>query len=201
MAKADLSITCIQCGNISEGNFKRCLKCRIYNNDAAIKVRARRDANGLCKICGQPREEKAIKSCFNCRIKRNIKKNRNIQEAKKNNNCYRCFKYKSINTNSNKCRMCYFKETARSNGFKSKDWKLLEELLEKQNYRCYYTGDALILGVNTSLEHRNPKLRFPEQVSNLDNVVWCCLDVNLAKRDKTEKEFFEMCNKVVKNFG
>jgi 5-methylcytosine-specific restriction endonuclease McrA len=68
-------------------------------------------------------------------------------------------------------------------------WEGLRDKLIAQNYRCAYTGKALILGVNASVDHILPVARFPQLISDLHNIEWVDLQVNQMKRDLTRDEF------------
>ena len=75
----------------------------------------------------------------------------------------------------------------------------LWELFQKQDGKCYYTGEELTLST------RNTKGGMTASVDRLDsskgyledNVVWCHKDVNIMKMDKSEQEFYELCQKGV----
>ena len=77
--------------------------------------------------------------------------------------------------------------------------KKLEEKLISQNYRCPYTNEILIPGINCHLDHIYPKHRFPELSSDINNVEWVSEKVNLAKRVMTKKEFIDFCKTVCQN--
>lgn len=79
-------------------------------------------------------------------------------------------------------------------------YEFLIELLNAQNFLCYYSKQLLELKKNTnacaSLDRIDSKKGYTK-----DNVRWSCLRVNLAKNDMSEIEFLEMCKDVVKNFN
>lgn len=67
--------------------------------------------------------------------------------------------------------------------------------LEKQEYRCYYTGIPLEL---TAPKHLVPSI---DRIDNSKgyksgNVVFCLWCVNKAKNDMTVEQFLEMCKSV-----
>lgn len=83
-------------------------------------------------------------------------------------------------------------------GVRSKDVALrLLEKLEKQDFICPYTGDKLVLGLNAQIDHINPRSRFPELISNLENLEWVSKRANLAKGDMTKEEFIEFCRLII----
>lgn len=95
------------------------------------------------------------------------------------------------------CEYHWFQQAAWRNHFRSKgDGEKSKALLEKQNYECAYTGKKLVLGVNASLDHKNPRSRFPDQRHLWENVEWVDIDVNRAKRSLTKEEFLDLCRLV-----
>lgn len=72
--------------------------------------------------------------------------------------------------------------------------KLLEELLEKQNWKCYYTGEFLILGKNTSIEHKIPISRGGE--NKIENLAFVIPLVNFWKGRRTEQEFLNLVRRI-----
>jgi hypothetical protein len=76
-------------------------------------------------------------------------------------------------------------------GFKTTDWQLAKELLIKQGFKCPYTGVPLTPGVNASIDHKNPKSRFPDQRSDWKNVEWVDWKINSMKTFFTKEEFLK----------
>lgn len=78
--------------------------------------------------------------------------------------------------------------------------QLLEQL-QKQEYKCYYTGISL----NTEPEFGKGPKNMSVSLDRLDsaksyepgNVVFCLWKINKAKSKLTEQEFLEMCQNVV----
>lgn len=77
--------------------------------------------------------------------------------------------------------------------------KLLKNKMEKQNYRCPYTNELLIPGLNCHVDHIKPRSRFPELIHNIDNLEWVLDKVNMAKRNMTKEEFIEFCKIIANN--
>lgn len=115
--------------------------------------------------------------------------------------CHSCSN-KALST-TRYCLRCWIKDCVRKTlGVKQKDEKerltdLLYQKLKKQNHRCVYTGRVLIAGVNLSLDHILPKSQFANLNTNLDNLVWVDLSVNVAKNKLLPKDFLSMCEDVV----
>jgi hypothetical protein len=80
----------------------------------------------------------------------------------------------------------------------------LETILAKlhaQRYKCYYSGLPIILGATASLDHRNPRVRFPDEWSDPNNIVWVHKIINRMKTDMTHTEFVDMCTTISQRFS
>jgi hypothetical protein len=75
----------------------------------------------------------------------------------------------------------------------------LWDLFQKQEGRCYYTGDIITLAT------RNTKGGMSASLDRIDsskgyfagNVVWSHKDINIMKMNKSKQEFYELCQKVI----
>lgn len=74
----------------------------------------------------------------------------------------------------------------------------LTEQLEKQEYRCYYSGIPLRLD---SPKHLVPSIDRLDNCKGYEpgNVVFCLWCINKAKNDMTLNDFMEMCKSIVRN--
>lgn len=106
-------------------------------------------------------------------------------------------------TTTRYCLKCWIKDCVRKTlGIKDKQKKehlanLLLVKLQRQNHECVYTGRKLVAGVNLSLDHILPKSSFPDSATDLTNLVWVDLSVNVAKSNLLPKDFLTMCEDVV----
>ncbi len=74
--------------------------------------------------------------------------------------------------------------------------EFIRELYEKQNGKCYYTGEALVYNNSTgkplpnsmSLDKMTPSKGYAK-----DNMVLCTFFTNTAKQDLTKEEFLAQC--------
>lgn len=99
------------------------------------------------------------------------------------------------------CERHWFQQAAWRNGVGGNGaWKKAKELLERQNYTCPYTGERLVIGKNASLDHKNPRSRFKDQVHLWENIEWVDLEVNRAKRALTKSEFIDLCRLIARRF-
>ena len=115
-------------------------------------------------------------------------------ENKKNGTCYECGDKRLPNTNY--CSKHFYKNTSKHALRTVKYWKELKKKFEEQNARCFYTGDVLIHGINSSIDHIVPKSSNKENVYAINNLVWCTREVNLAKRHTSLENFIALCKKL-----
>jgi hypothetical protein len=101
------------------------------------------------------------------------------------------------------CLQCWIRDCVRKNlGIKDKETKehytgVLLVKLKKQNHLCVYTAKNLIAGVNLSLDHILPVVQFPELKTDVENLVWVDLSVNVAKHKLLPTQFRQMCEDVI----
>lgn len=82
----------------------------------------------------------------------------------------------------------------------------LDELYEKQNGKCYYTGEELILpatyqffatmdrnSFNVSIDRKDSSFGYSKE-----NCVLCIKDVNIAKQNLSVSDFIQLCKEVTK---
>jgi 5-methylcytosine-specific restriction endonuclease McrA len=69
--------------------------------------------------------------------------------------------------------------------------KIVEGMYYKllQTPKCLYTGETLLPGQNTHLDHKIPKVRNPKIALDIDNLQWVSNTYNRAKQDMTDEEF------------
>lgn len=134
-----------------------------------------------------------------------VKNNRKRENASKRQNrlnklaqgkCGHCSQPRLENSKTF-CEVCYFRDISTKHLGTRTRWQELKAKLEQQNYKCFYTGEALTLGINTSIDHLNPRSKFKEEVSDIKNLVWCTNEVNRMKTDNTYKDFLLKCNLIL----
>lgn len=133
--------------------------------------------------------------CYRLRMSRNW-----MNENRAKGLCYAC-KTPPIKGGSSWCEKHWLTQLAWRSGLRGRgSWEQLKRLLIKQNRRCPYTGIKLIIGVNASIDHINPRALYPNLVGKINNLEWVDEDVNRAKRMMSRKEFVSMCRKVARRF-
>lgn len=198
---------CRKCGRVPprEG-AKNCEACLVKINAYTRKHARKRMANKLCLACKKPSGGAA--RCEECKVK-SYKARTALQAKRKAEGLCRECPEKAILVDrsavqhqpggprsSDYCRTCYLKLLAGNVLGSRTRWQELVDILNRADWRCAYTGEELILGVNLSLDHINPICRFPEQKHDASNVEPVTLEVNLMKRHMTKKEFLDLIRRI-----
>ena len=71
---------------------------------------------------------------------------------------------------------------------------LLRKIWMKQKGLCVYTGDVLVPGVNTALDHIMPRSRGGDESE--ENLQFIRSDVNRMKHNMTDAEFRAACRRI-----
>ena len=95
------------------------------------------------------------------------------------------------------CEKCYLKQKSVQQLGNVHFWKELKLLLEQQQYKCPYTGNDLILGLNTSLDHIVSKKLDNSKAKDLNNIQWVDFQVNMAKGHLTHQQFIDFCKQII----
>lgn len=143
-----------------------------------------------CKFCGDddPNNfyENSHSICKSCQVK-------NKKEQRKN-------RMSDIIT----CLYTHGKrsKTAENKGGFQLSKQDIEDILEKQNYKCYYTGIEFdrILDDTNKLTHPTLDRIDSSKGYTKENVVICTWWSNISKNDLSKEDFIEMCKKVANNF-
>jgi hypothetical protein len=193
---------CIRCGqDLSQDiTILLCTECAEERRQKDLARVAKRKEQGLCFACGiVPVTDKAM--CESCAEKditrhRQMRKRRNVQGV-----CAECGLPSLPPFTRNEgyclCEVCYLQKVSRIRLRTRKHWTVLRQKLIEQEYRCAYTGELLILGVNDSLEHICPAQRYPELARDPMNTEWVTREVNEMKRDRTPDEFLTLIRRIL----
>lgn len=184
---------CIECGKErNHTSIIYCQECRTKNTKRSngLKKKKIKENINICKYCLKDCGQRV---CDTCKAKQIEYRRKRRAEFISNGKCDIC----GGNTiNGKKCHKHYL-QAASQTAFGTKNhWEYLFELLKKQDFKCWYSGIPLVLGFNTSIEHKN-SLAKNSNAKTIDNVVWADLQVNLCKRDLSASEFINLCKQVV----
>lgn len=188
---------CARCAVPVELGAINCDECRAKNNVYEKARREKRKAGGNCPICNKPRDTDLLR-CMRCTVRGRQHERERRERARKADLCHTCAKRPMLpgldkTSLYPRCEVCYMKGLASDYLGTTKRWRELKDLFEAQGGKCPYTGVDLILGFNDSLDHKNPRARFPDQMHDIANLEWVCLSANFMKRNKTREEFLEFC--------
>lgn len=208
---------CKYCGKSFKDNTRN--KNKVYCSNKCYTstkmLRQKKETiSKVCKICNTefyPNSNRQVCCSTKCskindkHNNKNTQKNRDkigaIRSMKKkrlnnetNGVCYECGNICLVNTKY--CEIHYYKMLSSKAMGSQKYWKQLKQKFEEQNGRCFYTGDILTHGINSSIDHIVPKSSNEENVYTIDNLVWCTREVNLAKRHTSLENFITLCKKV-----
>lgn len=190
---------CVRCGSPA-APFARCKSCREYANELAKQRRDKRSADGVCCKCGG--KVSGRKTCANCLLPARRFHRTVLVRRMEAGLCTQCGRLPPMSVVSDTtpyrqlCQTCYIKRKASSSLGSEKHWETLLAILERQDWRCKYTGEPLILGVNASVDHIQSRARFPELSDDPTNIEWTTLVINQVKRDLTPKEFLLLVKQV-----
>jgi hypothetical protein len=176
-------------------------------NHPKIKKRqaARRDVlkeQGLCSRCAVMPRRPSKTTCGPCGAKANGYTQQAIRERLSQGLCIRCGNapirpaVQQAGLHQRVCQTCYLRKVSRKRLSTERYWKAIYQKLLAQQQVCAYTGDAIVLGVNDSLDHILPALRFPEHRHDPTNVEWVTRKVNEMKRDRTPEEFLTLISTI-----
>ena len=98
--------------------------------------------------------------------------------------------------NSKTCEKHYLQDLSRRHLGTTTKWEDLRHLLEKQNYKCIYSGDELILSDNASIDHILPLSENPDLNCDIDNLQWITRQINLIKLNLSEEDFLNIIKKI-----
>ena len=98
-----------------------------------------------------------------------------------------------------RCRRCLIRNLARVHLGSTSKAHVLENMLQKQSYRCPYSGLPLEVGGNASIDHIIAKSVRPDLRYEPSNLQWVDVDVNRMKSDKTHEEFIALIERIYRH--
>lgn len=197
-------IPCIQCKRL----FKQKTKWQQYCSPECrrvFKLKPKIHKERPCVICGKVFTQRTYRHAYcskGCNVHSSLAASRRFREKNRNSGaCLNCGKPK-MKFSSRLCFDCWIKKAVKCAGAHDREaWTKAKHLLVGiQKFTCPYTGRKLIPGVNTSLDHKNPKSRFKKQAGDVDNFEWVDTDVNTAKLAMMKDEFIALCKLVASRF-
>ena len=156
-------------------------------SEKSLQVRKRRLEKRQCVSCGSKLLDTKRQRCNKC-LKKQVSAYKALRDRRRKLNlCLRCGKQATVRSKEKLCDICWFKEIAMHRTKSVKNWIFIKQLLEKQNYKCFYTHKNLIIGKNASLDHIIPIAK--GGIHDITNLQWVDKDINEMKNDFTHSEF------------
>lgn len=176
---------------------KKITKSSRYQLKYQRNLRNKLKARGLCLYCCQPLKDKdkAYVRCSSCRAKVTKARLDKIRKLRMQGLCI-CGKPIKVRRKDGMCKDCWFKNIAKNRTGSRKNWLAIKKLLEKQNYRCIYTGKKLIIGKNASLDHIIPTSKDGD--NSIENLQWLDLQINVMKNNMSHQEFISTIKLILK---
>lgn len=112
--------------------------------------------------------------------------------------CAKCSN-KSIK-NKSLCINCWYRKVSLGNLGTQKYWKNLQELANKQKYKCIYTDELLVPGSNMSLDHIKSRKDRPDLINDITNVQWITQQMNQIKNELSHDNFIKLCKCIAERF-
>jgi transposase-like protein len=179
---------------------KRCWSCKQFCGlDQFHKNKASHDGvSNTCKPCAKARvQEWANKNRVHIRKKQMDWRGK----RKESGLCGNCNSQVMPGSRVRQCEKHWYGTVACGRLGDSLLWPQLREMAERQQFRCVYTGETLVPGVNMSLDHIMPTSRFPHLAGEITNVQWVTKKINVMKGARTHDEFVALCRLIANTFG
>lgn len=159
-----------------------------------------RQENNKCTYCGNDRDRKGV-LCVKCADKSRGAIKAKHEKRMASGFCRVCGKEPFLTRpdgtrRSELCERCYLVNMAGKHLGSYLKWQILLDKLYRLDWRCFYTGEKLVMGENLSFDHLDPISRFPEKKNDATNIQPCSLAINLMKREMTMEEFIATCRVV-----
>jgi hypothetical protein len=177
---------CYRCAKPADKTL--CPECSKKQKAQDEAKRKERKEKGMCLMCGEKLKPKDSKTCIAC-----LRKKRERERKRKEMGlCAKCGKVDA--SCGTLCETCYFKAVSNRHFKTCKKWEEIKELLESQKMKCPYSKRDLIVGSNTSLDHKIPKSR--GGTDDKSNLQWVYLPINTMKLNMMEDEFLGLIKEI-----
>lgn len=176
---------CVNCGYaFSSDEHKKCLDDKNRRDRLSIK---KLKENNCCLRCECPFESIEHKKC--------LEEVRSKRKATVKGGYCRSHPSQQLYPNLKSCLACWFANKAGNTlGSQGKFKTSIKDLIEKQNWKCTYTGELLIPGINASLDHIIPVSKGGK--NKISNIQWITLQMNNMKTNMSHNEFILMCDRI-----
>ena len=158
---------------------------------ASAKFKSKQITKGLCTGCGRPRLcETRCQLCDDCARALSEWAKSRTKQHREEGLCIKC-NHSRAEFSRSYCQKHWFERTSANRTGTTKNGPAIQDILQKQEYKCAYTGIPLKLGYNAQLDHKTPvALGGTNELSNLH---WIDKEINLMKGKHTHKGFMKLC--------
>ena len=153
----------------------------------------RRRQQGLCPGCGKQSDTSGV-YCSVCLVKVRESQVRLMAARRRAGNCPECGVPAVTGGEYSLCMKCWFKKVSKEHTGSKSRWEALQELYERQQGRCRYTGEVLIPGKTASLDHIIPTSR--GGTHDPGNLQWVTKRINSMKGNLTHDELVALCRQI-----
>lgn len=199
-ARQKANSCCTKCGiSVEKLGRVRCDKCNsklaTYKRDKKYVEKRKqtyyeRKAAGVCVLCSAVTN--GTIACQACRDKTK----KVYRKRQSDGRCGSCGDTLPPRFERKTCHTCSVKHLWAKYSGSVTGWEALIEKLRKQEYKCTYTGELLVLGKNASIDHVLPRSRYPEMAGDPENIQWVTRRVNRLKGEMTHAEFMELVERI-----
>jgi hypothetical protein len=169
---------------------------RMTNNK---KKRDRRRSAGMCTECGTNKPMEGYTKCSGCHEKIEAVRLARVQNRKDSNCCTRCGRSKAgiLCWTNNYCAGCHLGEKFNWIGTKEEAEQIINNLLEKQDYRCAMTDRDLKTN-KFHIDHIIPRSIVPSRLSDPTNWQLIVEDANMFKEGVSVETILSIARDMVK---
>ena len=189
---------CRDCPNEVENNRSMCRLCLDKAKNRANKRRIGLLEQKLCISCGKNNHLDNKELCDTCQNKKIKSSSSRKQRYKVNGKCEKCARSKSyVSLWYNLwCAGCHLKYKFGHIGTKEQAEKLINDMLEKQNYKCALTGRDLHTN-KFHIDHIKPRSTHSELKSDPNNWQLTVEEVNIFKSDLTVEQIIALAKDII----
>ncbi len=183
----------------SEGRHPSCDYKRTMRLGVERRRAERVKASGRCRRCSCAQAVLGRTLCVPCSGKVRIAVRTRRESNRKSGVCLTCGGDRSDATLCLDCRIKIIANARLKKAVASGTWLILKEKLVAQGFRCAYSGEPIVPGINASIDHIVPSSRGGSPEAH--NLQWVSKIVNLMKTSMTHDEFIAMCKRISERFG
>mgnify|MGYP001559158463 CR=1 FL=1 len=193
---------CRDCFVFINNNKTLCDKCLNLARERENRKRNKNIQSGLCAACGLVAPMKDKKLCSGC-FDKAAKRAQLLKQSRLDNKlCVRCG-LTTTNVNcwhNTNCARCHLKYKFKFNTSYNNAAKIINTLLENQNYKCVLSGRSL-KDNKYHIDHIIPRSTRPDLFSEVDNWQLIIETANVFKSSLSMQEIVNLAIDISNNFN